>query len=235
MPELPEVEAVARTLRPLVAGRRIRCCQVFHPIATRPQTAASLRRRVEGRQIRAVERRGKYLLLQLDPGCVTLHFRLDGQLVWFNDTRSFRAKANRGKTGVHVDVAFALDTGVLGFADARHFGRVHAWTAAEECPALRNLGTDALSLEFTAARFAALLKTSKRPLKEFLLEQRRVPGIGNIYSCESLWHARLDPRRRACRLRRDEAQRLHKAIVSVLHRALECCLDPAPDFRNPEW
>jgi formamidopyrimidine-DNA glycosylase len=97
------------------------------------------------------------------------------------------------------------------------------------------LGIDALSRDFTPRRFAELLSRSKRPLKEFLLDQTRVAGIGNIYSCESLWHARLDPRRRANTLKPQEARRLHKAIVSVLARALECCLHPAPDFRNPDW
>jgi formamidopyrimidine-DNA glycosylase len=80
-----------------------------------------------------------------------------------------------------------------------------------------------------------MLATSRRPLKEFLLDQSRVAGIGNIYSSESLWHARLNPRRRANTLTPKEALRLHKAIVSVLSRALECCLHPAPDFRDPEW
>jgi formamidopyrimidine-DNA glycosylase len=72
-------------------------------------------------------------------------------------------------------------------------------------------------------------------LKEFLLDQTRVAGLGNIYSCEALWHAGLDPRRASCSLGGKEAARLHKAIVSVLRRALECCLDPAPVFRDPEW
>ncbi len=235
MPELPEVEAVARTVRPLVTGRQIRRCHVFHSIATRPQRPSRLRRLAEGRLVRAVVRQGKYLLLELEGGFLTLHFRLDGQLVWFDTAEILQAKANRGKDGVHVDVALELDRGVLGFADRRHFGRVQAWTSAEECPALHALGIDALSPEFTARRFTALLRKSKRPLKEFLLDQRRIAGIGNIYSCESLWQAQLDPRRRAHRVRPEEARRLHKAIVSVLRRALECCLDPAPVFRDPEW
>jgi formamidopyrimidine-DNA glycosylase len=97
------------------------------------------------------------------------------------------------------------------------------------------LGIDALSRDFTSSRLTQLLSASKRPLKDFLLDQSRVAGIGNIYSCESLWHARLDPRRRASTLKPPEARRLHKAIVSVLARALECCLHPAPDFRDSKW
>ncbi len=235
MPELPEVEAVARALRPLVERRRIRCVHVLHPIATKPQKASQIARVAEGRHIRSVQRRGKYLLLNLDRGILTMHFRLDGQLLWFRDPKEVLRRANQPDNGIHVDVVFEFDKGALGFADRRHFGRVYAWESAEACPALRKLGVDALSTEFRAERLAKLLAASKRPLKEFLLDQTRVSGIGNIYSSESLWHARLDPRRPANTLKPAEARRLHKAIVSVLSRALECCLHPPPDFRDPAW
>jgi formamidopyrimidine-DNA glycosylase len=235
MPELPEVEAIVRTLRPLAEGRRIRCAHIYHPIATNPQAASHVARFAAGRRIRAVARQGKYVLLILDRGLLTIHFRLDGQLLWFSNSKELQARANQGQHGTHVDVAFELDKGVLGFADGRHFGRVHAWESPAECPGLTALGIDARARDFTPGQFAELLAASKRPLKEFLLDQSRVAGIGNIYSCESLWHARLDPRRRANTLKRHETRRLHKAIVSVLSRALECCLHPAPDFRDPEW
>jgi formamidopyrimidine-DNA glycosylase len=235
MPELPEVEAVVRTLRPLVHGRRIRCVHVFHPIATKPQSASHVVRQAQRGRIRMVERKGKYVLLGLDRGLLTMHFRLDGQLLWFSNGKELLKLANQGENGVHVDVAFELDHGVLGFADRRHFGRVHIWESAVDCPGLRVMGIDPLSRDFTFSRLTQLLAGSKRPLKDFLLDQTRVAGIGNIYSCESLWHARLDPRRRANTLKPQEARRLYKAIVSVLARALECCLHPAPDFRDPEW
>lgn len=243
MPELPEVEAVARTVRPLVESRRIRCVLVFHPIAVRPQPPSHLAQIADKRRIRSVTRRGKYLFLELDRGTITLHFKLDGRLVWFTSVKELLKRANqatdqsgkRSPTSVHVDVAFELDKGVLGFADRRHFGRVYAYDPTEVVPVLKSLGVDALAPEFTAKNFAMLLAGSRRPLKEFLLDQSRVSGIGNIYSCESLWRARIDPRRRADSLSTIEARRLHKAIVSVLNRALECCLRPAPDFRDPEW
>ena len=235
MPELPEVEAVARTLRPLVAGRKIRCVHVLHPIAVKPQKPAQIARLLEGRRIQKVARHGKYLLLELSEGLLVLHFRLDGRLLWFSNAREFFRSANRKPDGVHVDVAFELSNGVLAFADRRHFGRVSAWAARAELPALRQLGLDALSSLFTPELLANLLCKSKRPLKEFLLDQSKIAGIGNIYSAESLWHARLDPRRKSRSVTRKEALRLHKAIVSVLHRALECCLRPPPNFRDPEW
>jgi formamidopyrimidine-DNA glycosylase len=207
----------------------------LHPIATKPQGAAYLSRFAENQRIRRVERKGKYVVLPLDRGLLTMHFRLDGQLVWFSNAKEFLMRANRTESGVHVDVALELEKGVLGFADRRHFGRVHAWDSAAKCRGLAELGIDALSPSFTPVRFGELLYRSKRPLKDFLLDQSYVAGIGNIYSCESLWRARLHPRRRACTLKPEEARRLHKAIVSVLRRALECCLHPAPDFRNPQW
>lgn len=235
MPELPEVEAVAHTLRPLVERRKIRCVHVLHAIATKPQSPSHLARIAEGQLIHSLQRKGKYLWLQLTKGIVTLHFKLDGHLLWFSSAKKMAEVANHPNQGVHVDVAFELDKGVLGFADQRHFGRVQVWESEEACPALAGLGLDAISPEFTAARLVELLAASKRPLKEFLLDQTRVAGIGNIYSCESLWQARLHPLRRANSLESAEARRLHKAIVSVLARALECCLHPPPDFRDASW
>jgi formamidopyrimidine-DNA glycosylase len=235
MPELPEVEAIARSLRPLVRGQRIRCVHVFHPIATRPQAPAELVELCQGRRVRQAWRKGKYLFLELDRGLIEMHFRFDGQLIWFSSAKELLERANRASEGVHVDVALEFGKGVLGFADGRHFGRVHGWESRRDCVPLNRLGVDAFSREFTAEFLRGKLQTSRRPVKEFLLDQARIAGIGNIYSCEALWYARLDPRRSAHSLNRKEAARLHKAIVSVLRRALECCLHPAPSFRDPEW
>ncbi len=235
MPEVPEVEAVARTLRPLVHAQRIRCLHVFHPIALKPQSPASAARLVEGRRVRDVFRRGKYLFLRLDRGLLEMHFRFDGQLVWFSGAKELLKRANAGPGGAHVDLAFEFGNGVLGFADQRHFGRVHAWESEAACVPLGKLGVDAFSNEFTAKELHRRLSRSKRPLKEFLLDQTKIAGIGNIYSSEALWHTRLDPWRRANSVNRQKSAKLHKAIVYVLRRALECCLHPAPDFRDPQW
>jgi formamidopyrimidine-DNA glycosylase len=232
MPELPEVEAVARTLRPLVVGQQIPRCRVLHSIAASSysgrgagKAAAALERILRGRRIVEVDRRGKYLLLSLDLGCIVMHFKLDGQLVWFDS----------GKVTGHIDVAFEFDRGALGFVDPRHLGRVRWLAAPDDLPGIRSLGIDPLSREFTPARLQELISASRKPLKLFLLDQSRLAGIGNIYSSEALWHARLNPRRRANRLTSAEARRLHNAIVAVLQRALVCCLRPAPDFHDPEW
>jgi formamidopyrimidine-DNA glycosylase len=231
-PKLPEVEAVARSLRPLVKGCTIWRCRVIHPIAVRPSSgrgakraAAAIERVVRGRKIREVTRRGKYLILELDRGALVIHFRLDGQFVWF-DSRT---------TSGHIDVALETNCGTLGFVDPRHFGRVE-WSAdLARYPGIAKLGLDPLAPEFTATKLSQMLEASHRPLKLFLLDQVKIAGLGNIYSSEAMWRARLDPRRMADRLAPAEARRLYKAIVDVLHRALECCSNPAPDFRDPQW
>jgi len=232
MPELPEVEAVARELRPLVEGKRIVRCRVIHPIVvhrgsrqSRTQAAAQLEQSLRGMQIRGAERRGKHLILALERGAVVLHFRFDGQLIWFNSK----------ETSGHVDVAFETGGGTLGFVHSRHLGRVPYVASPEEVTGIRALGVDALSKGFTVAHFAEQLAASRKPVKTLLLDQSEVAGIGNIYSSEALWRARIDPGWPADRLKRAEVRRLHKAIVDVLQRALECCLNPAPNFRDPKW
>src|SRR5438552_12255577 len=129
MPELPEVEAVARTLRPLVQGRRIRCVHVFHPIATKPQTASHVARHAQGQRNLIVDRKGKYLLLILSHGLLTMHFRLDGQLLWYANGTELLKRANQDKSNVHVDVALELPKRVLRFASLAQLGRVHPWSS----------------------------------------------------------------------------------------------------------
>lgn len=232
MPELPEVEAVAGALRPFVRGQTIRRCRVIHPIAVRPgsgrgakQGAELLERNARGARVRAVNRRGKYLVLLLDRGAIVMHFRLDGHLLWF-DSR---------KISGHVDVALEFPRGTLGFADRHHFGRVNWVESPDDIRGIRTLGLEPLSQAFAAEAFAEKLRASRLPLKLFLLDQSKIAGLGNIYSSEAMWLARIDPRRRAYRIPASEARRLHKAIVRVLRRALECCLHPAPDFRDANW
>jgi formamidopyrimidine-DNA glycosylase len=203
----------------------IRRVRVLHAIAVKPQSSAHLKRTVEGRRVEAVERRGKYLLLRLDRGWVVLHFRLDGQLVWFDS----------GRVTGHIDVALEFNNGTLGFVDRRHFGRVQFLARLEDSRGISALGVDALSPAFTPRKLVELAAAARRPLKPFLLDQARIAGLGNIYSSESLWRARIDPRRSADQLTLAELRRLHNSIVYVLRAALECCTHPAPNFRDAEW
>jgi formamidopyrimidine-DNA glycosylase len=232
MPELPEVEALARTVGPLVVGRKIVRSRVIHRIAVRPSSgrgaekaARALQSEVRGERINAVERRGKYLLLRLDHGWLALHFRLNGKVVWFDSH----------EISGHVDVAFEFQRGTLGFVDGRHLGRVYWVKSPEAIPGIRALGVDPLSADFTVERLATILRSSGRPLKIALLDQEKIAGFGNIYSSEAMWKARVSPLRPADRLQAKELRRLYEAIVEIPGRAIECCLDPAPNLRDPKW
>ena len=232
MPELPEVEAVRTALEPLVRGTRIERCEVVHPIAVGPQRPSGFIRSVTGRSIRTVQRRGKYLLLEMDRGWLVLHFRLDGQLLWLGPaTRPSNASPH---ACVRLTVA-GRRRGVLGFVDPRHFGRVLYAADLAELRGLRTMGIEPLAPQFTAAVLTDLLRASRRPLKLLLLDQMRIAGLGNIYSSEALWRAKLSPLRRSDRVGPRGVRDLHKAIVGVLRAALECCLTPPPDFRDPQW
>lgn len=226
MPEAPEVEAVARALRPIVAGQTIRACKVIHRIAVQPQVPSLLEKVLRGARILGVERHGKYLVLRLNRGALVLHFRLDGQLIWFDGAIT---------RGVHVDVLLQFDRGALGFADRRHFGRLYWYADIEAVHGIRALGVDVFSKALSISELSEILRNSRRSLKVLLMDKKKIAGLGNIYSNEALWHARLDPRRRTDRATPAESRGLHKAIVSTVKRALECCCSPAPDFRDASW
>jgi formamidopyrimidine-DNA glycosylase len=223
MPELPEVEAMARLVRPLVVGHRIVDCRVIHAVVT--AGGARALGQAKGRMVVGVERSGKYLLLRLDRGWIAFHFRLSGQIFWYRRPRAPK----------HVDVALDFDRGTLGFADRRHLGRVRWLDRLEDLPGIARMGVDPLSPEFTPERLGKLLRGSRRAVKLVLMDQEKIAGLGNIWTSESLWRARIDPRRRANRLTEPETRRLAGAVVGVLRRALESCLDPAPDLRDPDW
>jgi formamidopyrimidine-DNA glycosylase len=226
MPEAPEVEAVVLALRPHVLGQTIRACRVVHPIAVKPHAPAHLAKLLRGNRIEEVTRIGKYLVLRLTRGILTFHFKFDGQILLF-DARPSRE--------THVDALLKLDKVTLGFVDPRHLGRMNWHESVESTPSLNKLGVDIFSKEFTSAALDAILKKSRLVLKLLLTDQAKLAGLGNIYSSEALWHARLNPRRASNRLSSAETRRLHKAIVSTAHRALECCSHPPPNFRDLEW
>ncbi len=214
---------MSRLTRRLVKGRKIVDCRVIHAVVTGGGARELLQ--TEGRTVVDVERRGKYLLLRLDRGWLALHFRLSGKLLWYA----------RERPPKHVDVELDFGRGTLGFVDPRHLGRVRWLDRLEELPGVARMGVDPLSRDFTAKRLAEIFAGSRRAVKLVLMDQERVAGLGNIWSCEALWRARIDPRRRANRVGGKETLRLRAAIVAVLRRALQSCLDPAPDFRDPEW
>lgn len=215
MPELPEVETVARLLRPRLLGRRIERARVGWIRSLGGSSAAAFRRNVGGAAISSVERRGKYVVLGLDrdgtsSGALLVHLRMSGRL-HVDTARSARRPYTR--------VSLALDDGnELRFVDVRKFGRFLFAQKPEEI--LGELGLEPLQREFTAVWLRSELRRRRRRLKPLLLDQAFVAGLGNIYVDESLHRARLHPLLRSDRVRFEQAVRLRREIRRTLAEAI---------------
>jgi formamidopyrimidine-DNA glycosylase len=222
MPELPEVESVRRGLEPELTGRRV--AGVWRD--PHPRQRFSDVELVAGRRIRAVGRRGKFLVLPLDRDEAGQDLEL---VLHLGMTGSFRFAATEpGRTPAddaaeHVRARFELDDDRdLRFRDPRRFGRVSVVPAGDyvdRIPTLATLGPEPLSDDFDAEVFAGALARTSSPVKAALLGQRLVAGVGNIYADEALWRARIHPGSR--RVGRGRALTLHTAIRQVLSESIE--------------
>jgi formamidopyrimidine-DNA glycosylase len=210
VPELPEVETVVRDLQGELVGRRLASVEVGGLRLRRPWSA-DWEPALKGRRVRDVRRYGKWIMLELDRGLLIFHLGMTGQL---------RVAPAQEPRAAHTHLVIGLDRGdrQLRFRDVRRFGSATRFETAEQFFRDAGLGPDALALEqdYWRRRLAA----TNRTLKAVLLDQRVVAGVGNIYADESLFEARLHPARVACRLSLAEADRLRRAVVTVLKRAI---------------
>lgn len=227
MPELPEVETIARDLRATVVGRRVESVEVLRSDVLRMPPPDVFRRLLPGQSVISVDRRGKFLLLGLDGGDeLMVHLGMTGHLIVCDAD----APAAR-----HTHLRARLDDGhELRFDDTRRFGRVAYGSRAllEESRVLPPLGLEPLSDEFTVAELDRLLRGSTRMLKSALLEQDRVAGLGNIYVDEACFLAGVRPTRRCHRLTRAQRRALHGAIQTVLRQAIGNRGSSVDDYRD---
>lgn len=212
MPELPEVEHVVRGLSPLVSGRRILAAELnlkrIAPGISRPAFDRQLRNSL----ITSVGRRGKYILFNLESGQVlATHLRMTGKFVSLTTDQSLPPYA-------HV-VFYLDDDRRLVFCDMRQFGRMRLFT--KQPKELSSLAPEPLSDEFTEEYFLDTLSRSRRPLKQLLLDQTRVLGLGNIYAVEALFLAGVNPMKASNKLSRPRARKLFQAIRDTLREAID--------------
>lgn len=208
MPELPEVESVRRQLDPELSGRVVQDVW-YDPHPALPRQFQGLEH-LPGRKIHSVGRRGKFLIAPLDEGLeLVMHLGMTGAFRFDYEDAHVRARL------------FLDDARILAFRDARRFGRLAVVEAGiyDSIPMLALLGPEPLSDEFDPEVFAWELARTKAPVKPFLLSQRPVAGVGNIYADEALWLARIHPTSR--RVGKSRAQALHQAIREVLSAAIE--------------
>ncbi|MDX2167022.1 MAG: bifunctional DNA-formamidopyrimidine glycosylase/DNA-(apurinic or apyrimidinic site) lyase [Deltaproteobacteria bacterium] len=223
MPELPEVETTRRSLAPQLTGATITGATVRERRFRRP-VDRDLEARIRNRRITAIDRRGKYLLFRLEDGATLLvHLGMSGSLTLLPPATPL---------AVHDHVAIATDRDVMMvFNDPRRFGLM-VLGQGDDFAELRNVGRDPLDAALSVDEWKALTRGRKLPIKNLLMDQRLLGGVGNIYASEMLFQAGIRPRRRAASLTRAELARLATALQAVLARAVELGGSSISDYRD---
>ena len=225
MPELPEVETVARDLRPLITGATIVDATTLWARTLRGISGEAFAEGVAGRRIEGVSRRGKQIILELSGGTfLTIHLKMTGQLF---------VVRQGGPADAYVRLVMELADGrEIRFRDIRKFGKIGLYGAAEDPFAA--IGPEPLAEAFTVAAFRKRLRTRKGRLKPLLLDQTFVAGVGNIYADEALWAARLHPLRGARTLRPADERRLWLEIRRILAEAVIRRGSSVDDYTAPD-
>lgn len=227
MPELPEVEVITRGLQPYICGRLIEEIRCSHHTLRQPIPQAKLRRWVEGQRIATVSRRGKYIRVMLEnEALLLLHLGMTGKL---------RLVAVGTPPAPHDHLCWRLDNGLeLRYNDIRRFGVVQVFTPSEllDRDPLAELGPEPLSPAFSAAYLHGQAANHKQAVKNFLMDNRNVVGIGNIYACETLFAAGIDPNTPANRLTAGQWREIATQARLVLERAIAAGGTTISDYVN---
>lgn len=234
MPELPEAETLVRGLRPRLEGCGLRRVEVHHADVLRvpPDTFCE---GVAGRTIRTVCRRAKNVVLELDAGVLVVNLGMTGWLAPLGPGSALAGAVT------HPALTFDLHCPKRGaqapidrlvFDDVRRFGCVELLSDDDWQVRSASIGPEPLEAEFTAERLWSDLQGSKTPVRNWLLDQQRVAGVGNIYASEACWQARLHPARPAREITWREARDLHRGMVDVLRAAVEAGGTTIRNYRN---
>ncbi len=213
MPELPEVETVVRGLKDELPGLSIRGVEILRPDLL-GNSPAEFTRSLIGRQIQSVSRRAKHIVVKLDDGLLVVHLGMTGQLLFTSET-------SHQIESTHPGVRFTLDGGNLVYDDTRRFGSLTVYTEGSWLEKESGIGPEPFDENFTAADFATSIRKSRSPVRSWLLDQRKIAGVGNIYALEALFRVGIHPQRRGQTLRVPEAQQLHSEIITVLREAID--------------
>jgi formamidopyrimidine-DNA glycosylase len=227
VPELPEVETIRRQLEPLVEGRVLARLQIADPRWCLPLAPEAIVDAVEGRRVERLGRRGKYLVWELaDEAFLIMHLRMTGTLLYDPPPGT-----------PYERVRFALDDGhELRFCDPRRFGtgELALGAAARDAFFAARLGLEPLDGELTGAALRGMARGRRAPVKAFLLDQRRIAGVGNIYADEALFRARIHPLRPAGALTGAQWEKVADAVRETLLAGLAAGGATIDDFRHAD-
>lgn len=213
MPELPEVETIVRDLRKKICGLTIDKIKIHDGRVVRQASHSEFSRKLNGRSIHNISRRGKAIIIDLGPAkdFLIVQLMMTGQMIFSDDSSPQR----------DTKVTFRLSNGTsLHYNDYRTFGRLQVVASLDEIPYFRTIGPEPLEKNFTIPWLTSQLQNRKTPIKPLLLNHQFVAGIGNIYASEILFISGIDPRRPAATLRKEEITLLHQATQKILQQAI---------------
>jgi formamidopyrimidine-DNA glycosylase len=225
MPELPEVETTRRGIAPHLIGHRVLAATLRRPDLRWPIPAA-ISEELPGQRIAAVQRRAKYLLIEAESGSAILHLGMSGCL---------RVLPTGTAAAAHDHVDLLIEGGsILRLTDPRRFGALLWQARGEVHPLLAGLGPEPLSEAFDGRHLHTLSRGRRGPVKNFLMDQAIVVGVGNIYAAESLFRAGIDPRRPAGRVSAQRYDQLADAVKTILNHAISRGGTTLRDFLNAD-
>lgn len=244
MPELPEVETTVRDLKKKVLGRTfVDVWTDFKNVVKKPKSFEEFKDQIRGRKIRRVWRRGKNILLALSGNkTLLIHQKLTGHLLlgeWAEKKGGWQAKTPGPLTedlrNRFLHLIFWLDNGqMLALSDLRKFAKAELWGTKElkESKEFKSLGPEPLEKNFTFEKLKEYFKSKKGKIKQVLMDQTVIAGIGNIYSDEILWETKIHPFKDVSNLSEAELKKIYMAIKKILPLAIELKGESFSDFRR---
>ena len=214
MPELPEVETIVRQLQRQIVGRVITKIEILRPDQWKLNQPGEVKSALKNQRIREVNRRAKFILIDMQSGCrLIIHLRMTGKLNWSPDKPDID-KFTR-------TIFYFTNGSSLQFSDTRALGSLIFLNYGEEYPSIKKLGVEPLSDDWNLDNLKSVCQRSTLTMKDFLMDQNKIAGIGNIYANEILFRTGIHPQRRANTLSNDEIEKLYHTIPKILELAIE--------------
>lgn len=243
MPELPEVETTAKDLQTKVLSRTfVDVWTDTKKIIKKPKDFEEFRKQLKGKKIQKIWRRGKNIIFGLSKDySLLIHQKLTGHLLvgyWVLDDGYWKPKEKgllEEKVNTYIHLLFTLDNRkMLALSDLRKFAKVELWRTEDLKKELSFLGPEPLEKSFTFNKFKKILKNKKGKIKQLLMKQELIAGIGNIYSDEILWKTRIHPFKDVSKLTEKQLKNIYKAIKEILKKAIKLKGTSISDYRNTE-
>ncbi|MBF0385536.1 MAG: bifunctional DNA-formamidopyrimidine glycosylase/DNA-(apurinic or apyrimidinic site) lyase [Candidatus Omnitrophica bacterium] len=228
MPELPEVETITQDLKKVLVNRTIKEVNVYDHRVLLNEAPIKFIKKVKGKKIVSIKRRGKAVVIELSPKLnIAIQLKMTGQLIYAKNDLKKSANCKETK------LSFELSNGYfLNYNDQRIFGKFILAEDLERVPYFKRLGVEPLGNSFTFSRLEEGIRSRKIPVKNFLMDQSSIAGIGNIYASEILFSSRINPLKKTSELTNEEIQRLFASTVDILNDAVKHRGTSFRDYRD---